>query len=256
MVSFTWDVVDAVVGMLRDSLVADVAGKQRFNEAYSAIKQRVAGMVKWRSFDRAVLASALYYMTYNGVNTPAVTPADLASVANRLDLSRVAGGRLKHSWTPGAITRAVNLVKRLLCTHPSRATRTSVCIADDPSMPDAKFLVAARSAKVEVYCTDCLAVLARKSIPFTCSSILATIRAMDRKGSGVLVKNLIARLKQDYIVCTRQNADLRKQQASEYMALKGILRPFIRRGLITVEGNVRNKRLKVSNLEALIRRKV
>jgi len=254
MVSFTWDVVDAVVGMLRDSLVADVAGKQRFNDAYSAIKQRVAGMVKWRAFDRAVLASALYYMVYNGVNTPAVTPADLASVANSLDLSRVAGGKLKHSWTPGAITRAVNLVKRLLCTHPSRATRTSVCIDDDPSMPDTEFLAAARTAKVEVYCTECLDVSATKAIPFTCSSILATIRAMDRKGDGVLVKDLIARLKRDYIVCTRQNADPRKQQASEYMALKGVLRPFIRRGLITVEGKARCKRVQVNTLETPIRR--
>ena len=219
-------------------------------------KQRVAGMVKRGAFDRAVLASALYYIAHNDVNTPAVTPADLAGIANGLDLSHVAGGKLKHNWTPDGIVRAVKMMKRSLCTHPSRATRTSVCIADDPSMANAEFLDVTRIAKVEVYCTECLDVSARKSIPFTCSSILVIIHAMDRKGGGVLVKDLITRLKQDYIVCTRQNADPRKQQASEYMALKGILRPFIRRGLITVEGNVRNKRLKVSNLEALIRRKV
>jgi hypothetical protein len=39
MVSFTWDVVDAVVGMLRDARIVDAASKERFDAAYRELKQ-------------------------------------------------------------------------------------------------------------------------------------------------------------------------------------------------------------------------
>ncbi|HME55219.1 MAG TPA: hypothetical protein VKM55_23630 [Candidatus Lokiarchaeia archaeon] len=85
-----------------------------------------------------------------------------------------------------------------------------------------------------------------KDITFTAGSVLNAIQVTSQAGQeGALLKDVINRLKQDYILCPRQNADSRKQQASEYMLIKVLLRPFVARGLVVVDDNARNKQVRV-----------
>jgi hypothetical protein len=168
-----------------------------------------------------------------------------------LDLAKVFNQELNYKANTISINHAITTLKQELCNHATRAIRTRAPISDDAKLPVTEFLDTERTARIEWYCINCGTVFSTKVVRFTCASVLDTIRGMARGAGGsggnggVLLKDVIVRLNQDYILCPRHNPDPRKQKASEYTSLKCLLQPFIDRGLVMVSGTPRRKYIRV-----------
>ena len=163
-----------------------------------------------------------------------------------LDFDALVGHGMTIDLYPSTVRQVIAELKRQACTHGNRATRTRIAITNDAALSNAEFLASQQGGRVESYCVDCGTIFSVKKIAFTPASVLKAIRSLSRPGQdGVLLKDVIVRLKQEYIVCPRQNVDSRKQQASEYMLVKVLLRPFVARGLVAIDNVVRNKRVRV-----------
>src|SRR5271157_5694314 len=246
-VAYTWNVVDAVVAALRDKQVKTTGDRERFVETYAAWKHRLIPVVRKRAFNRINLALALYHVAYQDTFDDRLDITALVDEASGLDFDALVGPGKTIDLYPSTVRQVIVELKRQTCTHGNRATRTRVAITNDAALSNAEFLASQQGGRVEWYCVDCGTIFSVKKLAFTPASVLKAIRSLSRSGQdGVLLKDVIQRLKQEYIVCPRQNADARKQQATEYMAVKALLQPFIERGLVAVDDVVRNKRVHVS----------
>jgi len=235
-----------VVAALRDKQVGTADDRQRFAKAYETCKRQVAPVVRKQAFSRINLALAIYHAAYQDAFGKALNIPALVDEASRLDFDAMLGPRMIIDLHPSSVQHTIVELKRQTCTHPNRATRTRVTITDDAKLSDAEFLASPQGGRVELYCVDCGTIFSAKKIAFTPASVLKAIRGTIRFGQeGALLKDVIARLRRDYILCPRQNADARKQQSSEYMLVKVLLRPFVARGLVAIDDVVRNKRVRV-----------
>jgi len=245
--AFTWNIVDPIVAMLRDKHVAGGDAKQRFDESYREFKEKLVIITRRRAFHRMTFAIAVFHVVHLAVFKEKVPTRELVRDVVELDLAKVFNQALSYEANVTSINHAIATVKQELCNHASRAIRTRAPITDDATLPVAEFLDAVRIAKIEWYCTNCGKVFSTKVVQFTCATVLRTIRslALGTRGiggiGGVLLKDVIKQLNQDYILCPRHNPDPRKQKASEYTSLKVLLQPFIDRGLVVVSGAPRSK---------------
>jgi len=245
-VAYTWNVVDAVIAALRDKQIKAIDDRERFAETYAAWKQRLVPVVRKRAFNRINLALALYHVAYQDAFDDRLDIPALVDEASGLDFDALVGPGMTIDLYPSTVRQAIVELKRQTCTHGNRATRTRVAITNDAALSNAEFLASQQGGRVEWYCMDCGTIFSVKKIAFSPASVLKAIQSLSRPGQGgVLLKDVIEQLKQEYIVCPRQNADARKQQASEYMLVKVLLRSFIERGLVAIDAVVRNKRVRV-----------
>ena len=244
--AYTWNVVDAVVAALRDKQIKAIGDRERFAETYAAWKHRLVPVVRKRAFNRINLALAVYHVAYHDTFDDRLDIPALVDEASELDFDALVGPSMTIDLYPTTVRQVIAELKRQTCTHGNRATRTRVAITNDAALSNAEFLASQQGGRVESYCADCGTIFSVKKIAFTPASVLKAIRSLSRIGQdGVLLKDVIKRLKQDYILCTRVNAEPRKQQATEYMAAKALLQPFIERGLVAVDDVVRNKRVRI-----------
>lgn len=244
--AYTWNVVDVIVAALRDKQVKTTGDRERFAETYAAWKHQLIPVVRKRAFNRINLALALYHVAYQDTFDDRLDIPALVDEASALDFDALVGPGMTIDLYPSTVRQVIVELKRQTCTHGNRATRTRVGITNDAVLSNAEFLASQQGGRVELYCVDCGTIFSAKKIAFTPASVLKAIRSLSRSGQdGVLLKDVIKRLKQDYILCTRVNTNPRKQQATEYMSVKALLQPFVERGLVAVGGAVRNKRVRV-----------
>lgn len=244
--SYTWNVVDTVIAALVDKHIKETDDREKFAETYAAWKQRLAPVVRKRAFNRFNLALAVYHLAYRAAFNETLDIAALVDEANEVNFRAMLGPGFAIEFYPSSVNHAIVELKRETCAHNTCTTRTRVAITDDTTLSNSEFLALTRHGSAELYCVDCGKSFSVKSITFTAGAVLKAIRDTSRAGQeGALLKDVIERLKRDYIMCPRLNADPRKRQASEYMSLKVLLRPFVERGLMAIDDVARNKRVRV-----------
>ena len=89
--SFTWDVVDAIVGALRDKHVTTTSDRERFAEAYAAWKRRLLPVVRKRAFNRINLGLAVYHVAHRDTFEETLDIPALVDEASGLDFDALLG---------------------------------------------------------------------------------------------------------------------------------------------------------------------